>query len=166
MSHNGFPNQVRTCSKWLTSERIVLSDKPAAQRASTNPANTSVSNRSISSGPAAARTSRRSRTTDNPTVPPGLQHYCWSITKTETDSEYLKLNQNGQDTPEHENPQVQQGNRDQRPQRTPGLFFNATPSGYPTEEDEEKKREKGGVVLSILKLGVMFSSRLSSVCHF
>src|SRR5437899_962095 len=25
MSHNGFPNHVRTCSKWLTSERIVLS---------------------------------------------------------------------------------------------------------------------------------------------
>src|ERR1700756_2826290 len=104
MSHNGFPNQVRTCSKWLTAERIVLSDKPAAQRASTNPANTSVSNRSTSSGPAAARSSRRSRTPDNPPAPPGLQLYCWSIIQIEAGSEYLKLNQNGQDTPEHEKP--------------------------------------------------------------
>src|SRR6266545_56459 len=70
MSHNGRPNQVRTCSRWLTSERIVLSDRPAAERASTNPPNTSISNRSISSGPAAPRISRRSRTTASPTAPP------------------------------------------------------------------------------------------------
>ena len=109
MSHSGRPNQARTCSKWLTSARIVLSDSPPPQRASTNPANTSVSNRSISSGPAAARSSRRSRTTASPTAPPGLQLYCWSIIQIEVGSEYLKLNENGQDTPKHQKPSSQAG---------------------------------------------------------
>jgi len=71
MSHSGRPNQARTCSRWITSELTVPSDSPAAARASTNPASTSVSNAASSSGPATARASRRSRTTAsvNPTPP-------------------------------------------------------------------------------------------------
>src|SRR5208282_1968242 len=46
-----------------TSERIVASASPAAARARTNPASTSVSNAASSSGPAGTRASRRSRTT-------------------------------------------------------------------------------------------------------
>ena len=46
MSHSGPPNHARSCSRCSTSERIVLSDRPAAARARTNPASTSVSNAS------------------------------------------------------------------------------------------------------------------------
>ncbi len=55
--------QTRICSRFTTSEVMVASANPAAARARTNPANTSVSRTSSSSGPAGARTSRRSRTT-------------------------------------------------------------------------------------------------------
>ena len=72
MSHSGRPNQARTCSRWITSELIVPSASPAAARASTNPASTSVSNASSSSGPATARASRRSRTTANVNSGPRL----------------------------------------------------------------------------------------------
>jgi hypothetical protein len=51
--------QLLQCSR---SERIVLSDSPAAAQARTNPASTLVSNAASSSGPAGTRTSRRSRT--------------------------------------------------------------------------------------------------------
>ena len=44
MSHSGRPNYARSCSRCSTSERIVLSESPAAARARTNPASTSVSN--------------------------------------------------------------------------------------------------------------------------
>src|SRR5436305_1464757 len=93
MSHNGRPNQVRTCSRWLTSERIVLSDRPAAERASTNPPNTSISNRSISSGLVAPRISRRSRTTASPTEPPRLQVCRKNSDLIDNDSEGLKFSQ-------------------------------------------------------------------------
>jgi hypothetical protein len=63
MSHSGRPNQALTCSRWITSELTVPSDSPAAARASTNPASTSVSNAASSSGAATGRASRRSRTT-------------------------------------------------------------------------------------------------------
>src|SRR5258706_4483540 len=63
MSHSGPPNHARTCSRCSTSERIVVSAGPAAARARTNPASTSVSNAASSSGPAGTRASRRSRTT-------------------------------------------------------------------------------------------------------
>ena len=43
MSRSGPPNHARSCSRCSTSERIVLSDRPAAARARTNPASTSVS---------------------------------------------------------------------------------------------------------------------------
>ena len=40
MSHSGRPNHARSCSRCSTSDRIVLSDRPAAARARTNPAST------------------------------------------------------------------------------------------------------------------------------
>src|SRR6266851_4277687 len=63
MSHSGRPNHALACSRCATSDRIVPSARPAAARASTNPASTSVSNAASSSGPAGERASRRSRTT-------------------------------------------------------------------------------------------------------
>src|ERR1700758_4270852 len=42
--------------------------------------------------------------------------------------------------PNTKNPQVQQGNRDQRTQITPGLFFSATPSGHPTTPTSDRTR--------------------------
>ena len=63
ISHNGRPNQTRICSRFTTSEVIVESDSPAADRARTRPAITSVSSAASSAGPAGARASRRSRTT-------------------------------------------------------------------------------------------------------
>jgi hypothetical protein len=51
--------------RWRVDLRV-LSAKPAAARASTDPDNTSVSNSASSSGPAGARTARRSRTTASP----------------------------------------------------------------------------------------------------
>jgi hypothetical protein len=62
-SHNARPNHARTCSRCTTSEAIVESAKPAAARARTNPASTSVSNAARSSGVAGARATRGSRTT-------------------------------------------------------------------------------------------------------
>ena len=63
MSHNGRPNQARTCSRCRTSEEIVPSDSPAAARASTKPASTSVSSAARSSAVTGARATRRSRIT-------------------------------------------------------------------------------------------------------
>ena len=70
ISHSGRPNHARTCSRFDTSALIVLSDSPAAARASTNPASTSVSNAAVSSGPAGTRASRMSRTAASPIRPP------------------------------------------------------------------------------------------------
>lgn len=95
-----FAEPVRTCSRWLTSERIVLSDKPAAERASTNPANTSVSNRSISSGPTGSRISRRSRTAARATAPPRLQSIRTNIDLIDIGSKTMKLSQNPVRSPE------------------------------------------------------------------
>jgi hypothetical protein len=72
ISHSGRPNQVRTCSRFPTSPRMVLSARPADARASTNPANTSVSNRVSSSNEAGARSSRGSRTTASDANPSPL----------------------------------------------------------------------------------------------
>ncbi len=62
MSHSGRPNHARTCSRCRTSEAIVPSDRPAAARASTKPASTSVSSAARSSAVTGARATRRSRT--------------------------------------------------------------------------------------------------------
>ena len=70
ISHSGLPNHARTCSRFDTSALIVLSDRPAAARASTNPASTSVSNAATASGPSGTRASRMSRTTASPIPPP------------------------------------------------------------------------------------------------
>ena len=71
ISHSGLPNHARTCSRFDTSALIVLSDRPAAARASTNPASTSVSNAAATaSGPSGTRASRTSRTTASPIPPP------------------------------------------------------------------------------------------------
>jgi hypothetical protein len=70
ISHNGRPNQARTCPTCITSEATVPSASPAAERASTNPARTSVSSATRSSGVTGARTSRRSRTAASPNPNP------------------------------------------------------------------------------------------------
>src|SRR6266566_2230670 len=72
MSHSGRPNQARTCSKCRTSEAIVPSDRPAAARASTKPASTSVSSAARSSAVTGARATRRSRTAARLTRAPRL----------------------------------------------------------------------------------------------
>ena len=59
ISHNGRPSHALICSRCVTSELIVPSARPAAARASTNPASTSVSNAASSSAPAGTRASRR-----------------------------------------------------------------------------------------------------------
>lgn len=59
ISHNGRPNHPRSWSRCPSSPRIVLSASPAAERASTSPASTSVSNRSSSSADAGGRRDRK-----------------------------------------------------------------------------------------------------------
>jgi hypothetical protein len=68
-SRAGFTTARRTariCSRFATSEAIVASASPAAARARTNPANTSVSSAASSSGPAGTRASHNCQAQPGP----------------------------------------------------------------------------------------------------
>src|SRR5205823_10859537 len=128
ISHNGRPNQVRNCSRWPTSLRIVESDRPADDRANTNPASTSVSKSAICSAVAGRRASRRSRTTARPNP----SHLAFTLTANRspqtTTTQDSRSNVNS--TPPHhqraKHPRQHLRNGSQRTQQhreLPGLFL-------------------------------------------
>src|SRR6202034_1043838 len=132
MSHRGRPNHARTCSRCDTSDRIVTSASPAAARARTNPASTSVSNPASSAGPAGERTSRRSRTTAR--LNPGLLAFtdpARSVLETidpqKTRNHFRRQHQHDR----RNNPQVHGLERLKGPQGTLGIFIRNGPGAIP-----------------------------------
>src|SRR5258705_2000955 len=132
MPHSGRPNHAGTCARCDTSTRIVTSASPAAARASTNPASTSVSNAASSAAPAGARASRRSRTAArlNP-GPLAFTDPARSALET-IDPQKTRNDLRNQNQPDREkNPQVQRLDGPKGPQGTLGIFISSNAPGLP-----------------------------------